>query len=368
MENIHTASYQERYEYKEEEERILRKLISKLNKIWRIIWNKKLWILGWAFVGASLFLVKTSFEDVTYEAILTFMIEEEDGGGLGGIASVLGQFGLGAVAGEDQNLEKITTLARTRKILHPVLLEKASIDGTFDFIANHIINIYELQEDWENDTLLNGLYFTHSDFSSFTKREKSGLKKVYDIMAGNEKHNLEGILKSGFSIETNILYINTTAINESLAIHLTESIYEKLSAFYIEETIKNPKQTFDILVQRTDSILLNLTNTQKKLAYLEAKSTERVTHDDRIRKKILSRDLQVLTLMYGEVLKTKETSGFILKNETPFFQVIDEPFSPIEPEEASLLLALFLGGILGGFLATAFFVARAIYSSNRLLY
>lgn len=365
MENNQTPTYPDRYDYEAEEERILRKLVAKLNKIRGIIWLKKYWIIGSAIAMASLFLAVAFFKDPTYEAILTYMIEEEDAGSLGSIASVLGQFGLGGVAGgEDQNLEKISTLAQSRKILHPVLLEQHTLDGTVDFIANHIINIYELQEKWENDTLLNSFYFTHADFDSFTKKERLGLKKVYDVIVGNEKAGIDPIMKTGFAVETKILYINITALNESLAIHLTESIYDKLSKFYIEETTKNPKQTFDIISQRADSILLSLTDTQKKLAYLEAKSTERVTHDDRIRKKILSRDLQILTLMYGEVIKTKETSGFLLKNETPFFQVLDEPFSPIEPEEPSFLLALLLGSVLGGGVATTFFVSRAIYSTS----
>ena len=352
------------YDYDVEEELIIQKLISKLNKLWITIWSKKFWIIGWAMVASSLFFTKAIFENPTYEAILTFMVEEEEGRGIGNIASVLGQFGLGGGAGKDQNLEKITSLTRTRKILHPVLLERMVVDGKLDFIANHIINIYELQDNWKKDTLLSEFYFVNDDFSSFSKKENLALNIVYNLVAGNEKKGTKGLLKSGFSIETNFLFINITAINESLAIKMTESIYEKLSAFYIEESIKNPKQTFDILVQRTDSILVELTNTQKKLAYLEAKNTARVTHDDRIRKKILSRDLQILSIMYGEVLKTKETSDFILKNETPFFQTIDEPFSPITPEESSKLLALLLGGILGGFLSTAFFISKEIYYSK----
>lgn len=361
MENITTLPPPDRYDYDYEEELILKKLLVKLNKLWHILWINKSWILLGAIVLAALASIKTVLSNPTYEATISFMVEEEEAGSIGNIASILGQFGLGGAAGGEQNLEKITTLAASRKIMHQVLLEKLEVDGKIDFVANHIINIYELRKKWEKDTLLNELSFIHNDFYSFNKKEKAGLKKIFNLVVGNDKQSLQGIMKTGFAKETGILFITIIAINESLAIQLTKSIYNNLSVFYIEESIENPKQTFEILTQRTDSLLTALTSTQKKLAYLEAKSGERVTHDDRILKKILFRDLQVQTIMYGEVLKTKETSGFLLSSETPFFQVIDEPFSPIAPDKPSLLLAIIIGSCLGGFLTAAFSVSRTIY-------
>ena len=61
--------------------------------------------------------------------------------------------------------------------------------------------------------------------------------------------------------------------------------------------------------------------------------------------------------------KNKETAEFILNNETPFFQIVDEPFKPLTKLESSILLQLIVGGLAGAILSILVAVLIFIISS-----
>ena len=66
--------------------------------------------------------------------------------------------------------------------------------------------------------------------------------------------------------------------------------------------------------------------------------------------------------MYAEVIKNKETSDFILKSETPYFQKLDEPRLPIEEDKGfGLIVMMILGMIAGGFVFSGFVIGRILW-------
>ena len=64
--------------------------------------------------------------------------------------------------------------------------------------------------------------------------------------------------------------------------------------------------------------------------------------------------------MYAEATKNREIADFSLASGTPDINIIDEPLPPLEPNAMSLLIELIKGGLLGGLLASGFFIARKI--------
>ena len=68
--------------------------------------------------------------------------------------------------------------------------------------------------------------------------------------------------------------------------------------------------------------------------------------------------------MYAEVIKNKETAHFILKSETPFFQVVDQSELPISAVPKGLVKQLVTGGFLGAFLLSLFFLGRTVYKQT----
>jgi len=59
-------------------------------------------------------------------------------------------------------------------------------------------------------------------------------------------------------------------------------------------------------------------------------------------------EVQMLTTMYGEVVKNLELSKTMAAIEEPLIQVIDVPRYPLERITASKTKGLILGGIIGG--------------------
>ena len=58
------------------------------------------------------------------------------------------------------------------------------------------------------------------------------------------------------------------------------------------------------------------------------------------------RDVEMLNLMYAEVLKNMEIAKFNLESQTPMLQLVDVPTYPLTMVKASKILYTLVGGIL----------------------
>ena len=325
------------------------------NEVWKY-W-KLVVIIPIPFIIYMLYQAITT--PVVYPASLTFMINEDQGGGMGGFGAILGIVGLGGGGGGKYNLDKVLELARSRKIMQQVLLEKMQLDGVDDYLGNHIIRTYKLHEEWEEDTTgLATFFFEDADFNVFNSLENKVLKKLHVKMIGGKE--VEGFVSSSFGKESGIMKLGVKTEAEKLTLILAEVVYDKLSAFYIDKSIEKQKKTFDIVEAKADSIKQLLNNTEYTLAKFKDSNRGLTTAKDRLREQQLLRDVRGYGMLYAETLKNLEIADFSLKSATPFVQLIDAPIAPLEPDGKSKILAILLGGILGGILAVAFIVIRKI--------
>jgi uncharacterized protein involved in exopolysaccharide biosynthesis len=60
-------------------------------------------------------------------------------------------------------------------------------------------------------------------------------------------------------------------------------------------------------------------------------------------------EIQVLSTMYGELLKNLELSRTLMAKEQPLIQLIDQPRFPLEKKKSSKLLTAVGGAFLMGF-------------------
>ncbi len=290
------------------------------------------------------------------------MIDEDDGGSsLGGASAILGQFGLGGVSGGKYNLDKIVELARSRRIIQRVLLDSVNIENKTDLFANHLIDIYDHHDSWEEDTMLQAFYFMEDTIAKTDRKANKAIKLLQAQLVGSPDEGIEGIIELTYGEDTNVFTLNCASRSEEFSISLATAIYNELSQFYIKETIEKPRQNFNIIKNRADSVLLELNATEQSLAYIGDRSGGVLMRRDRVKQDRLSRNVRILTLMYGEILKNKETSEFLLKTKTPFFQIIDEPTAPIDPNTPSIIKAIIIGGVLGGFLTVFFFFVKKLF-------
>jgi len=212
-----------------------------------------------------------------YKANLTFMLNEDESGGLGGLSALMGQFGFSAGATES-NLDKILQLSKARTITQNAIFEKATIQDKEDYIANHFIESFDKLNRWKGGGLLSFLAsedkyniddfrFTHDSVEIFTMLEKKALKKIHLLLAGNKES--PGCFHSEFSDLTGIMEFSVTSNNPDLSIVAVNNLFEKLSSYYVEKSVGKQEYDYNIIRSKYDSITYALSDVQNKLAYVQ---------------------------------------------------------------------------------------------------
>ncbi len=348
---------QEKY-YIQDDEITLKELILKLKEFWAYLWGQKVSIIVIALLMAIVFGLKAYLKPKEYQASLTFMVDEDTGGG-GGIGGILSQFGFGG-GGSEYNLQKILTLSKSMRIAKEVLLDTAAVEGKKDLLGNHIIDIYKFHEkkSWTKpENGLDGFYFGKK--SKSPKVQNRALKSVFGKVVGNEKTK-HPLYSSSVNDDTGIMTLSVKSKSADLSLSLVKTFFDHLSEYYVEKSTEKANSTFEILKQKTDSIYMVLGQKEYALAQFKDQNRSVYLNKVKVREQKLRTEITALQMAWGESLKNQEMANYALKEQTPFIQPIDIPFAPIAPLPNSLLKALILGSFLGGFLAVLFFVFRKI--------
>lgn len=344
----------------QDDEITLKELIEKILEFWREIWNKKWWIIALSLPFIAYFGYKAKSTDVTYTAHLTYLLNDGSGGG-GALAGILGSFGLGK--GGKINLDRIVELSRSRNIIHKVLFTQIPLDtfeGRKDYIANHLINLYKLDEQWTTKKKdFTGFLFKNNNIPSFDSKELAALKMLYGKVVGG-KDVKNPIFSNGFNEDTGILTISSTTVDEELSIMISNLVYNELKTYYTESATKGNQNTFEFVEAKTDSIFRLLRSKEFQLSSFNDSHRNLTDPGLLTQKKIMETEILKLKTMYAEATKNRELADFSLAAGTPDIAIIDEPLPPLEPNAMSLLIELIKGALLGGLLATGFFIARKI--------
>lgn len=335
---------------------ILQEYISELLKHWY-------WIILFSTPFVAFFVNTTHKEPTTYSAKLTFMVNDDEGGGIGALSGLAASFGFGGAASE-HNLDKMHTLLKSRSIIQQALFKKEGIEGKNDFFANHFLEKYQFFKDMDEDPSgLKEFRFSNNNFENFSKQENTVLKTIYSKIIGNLDSGIKPLLTSSINDKTGIMNMKFEGITEELSIKFVECIFEQLSHFYVDKTIEKQKKTYELTKSKVDSLRDVMNTTQYRL--LKMKDTRRnlTLRQYEVEELKLQRQLQVTTLVYGEALKNQEIADFALKSKTPFIQVIDTPIPPLYPNKSIItyIISAIVGGILGGAIAVTFFLGRKIF-------
>ena len=315
-----------------------------------------------ALLVAAYQLYKYSQYVPIYPATITFMVDEDEGNSSSGLTGMLSQFGLGGVRPVRYNLDKILELSKSRRVIQRTLFAKITIDGKEDFLANHMIRIYNLNPvPGEDDGKKDLFRFTHDSLQTFTRDENAALSAVYGLVIGSRDNPETALVTTDYSEDTNIMTLSAKTINEILSLELANNMFQSLSDYYISKAIEKSLKTYKIVSAKRDSILGELRSTEYRLANFKDRNRGLLMRVDQVGEIRLQREVTALSAMYAEVLKNTEVADFSLRNKTPFVQVIDAPILPIRPVEKSLIRQLLIGLIIGGVIGSVLILTRRIY-------
>lgn len=305
---------------------------------------------------AGLFVLYTLLQPNQYKGEISFVVTESRAGG-GGMSSVLSSFGLGALDQEGVNYNKIVSLAKSNRIHSQTLLDSSIVNGKKDLLGNHLIEIYEYEGEWKT---IDVYHLSSSNIDDLSLMEKRLLKKLINIVAGENNP----LFRISFDDESFVLSCSVITENEDFSIALVESAYENLSNFYVMQSISQSKETVGILTSRKDSLETILESKQVNLASLKDASSGIIYSQYEVSQLNLTREVQIATTMYLEVVKNLEMARFNLSNIKPFFTAVDMPFRPLEKVGGGWMKRGILGGFIGGFLSVMFIVLRRYISEE----
>lgn len=344
----------------------LKELIQTTERYIRHLWAKKIWIILIALLGGAYGFYKAYKTPVTYTAELTFMVNEDDGSSIGGLGSILGQFGLGGQSSSEYNLDKIIYLGLSKKIINAALLDSVYVANKNDLLANHIIKYYDLQATlWKKDSSLSNFSFQSDDLANFNAKALKAIRDLYIKTTGVPSDRSNALIQLGFHDQTGILKIEAFTPLEELSIAMTDVVYKNLSSFYISKSTEKQRATFENIQTKVDSIRTALNKAEYAVARFDDSKLGLVKRTDGLNRAYYQRDITVLQIMYGEALKNLEASSFMLKNATPFFQLIDKPAYPLKKNSASTVRNVILYAILAGLMLSIIFLL--IYSYKQIM-
>ena len=90
----------------------------------------KWWLVGAMVLFASIFLLNAYFKKITYPAKMTFVVNTNNSNSLnlGGVSSILGQFGLGRSARVGgTNIDRLVELSKSERIIQNALFQKVEM-------------------------------------------------------------------------------------------------------------------------------------------------------------------------------------------------------------------------------------------------
>lgn len=310
-------------------------------------------------IGAALGLAYSFTKKPVYTATLSFALEDEKSGGLGGALGLASSLGmdLGGGGGSIFTGSNLTELFKSRSMVEHTLLTPVIYKDKRISLAEMYIQENKWRESWEKKAQLKEIQFLpNADRKNYTRVHDSILGVMYQDLS-----------KTGLSVgqkdkKIAIITIDVNSTNELFAKYFTEALVKEVSDFYISTKSKKSRENMLILERQTDSIRRELNGAINGVAVAND-NTFGLNPAMNVRRAPSARrqvDVQANTAILTELVKQSEMAKVALRKETPLIQVIDQPILPLKKEKFGKGKGIVLGGILAGFLVVLVLIVRRI--------
>lgn len=339
----------------QEEEISLKELVEKIKAIWNYLVKKWVFILIAGIVGAAIGFAYAWLQPIKYESKLSFVVEESKAG-VGGLASLAGQFGFdigGVSSGGVFAGDNILLFLKSENLCRETLLTDYNLDGN-EILADRYAEVNEFKEEWAKNKRIGPI--------SFARYKDGNLPRLEDsLMQCITKRILEKDLAVGKpDKKATFIEVNVSMRDELLSKYFGERLVKIATDHYVESKIRLKALNVAKLQHRADSLGILLNNRTYSAA---ATQQGLVDANPGIRTapvvlEIASRDKTIIATIYAEVVKNLEISKVALSQETPTIQMVDQSTLPLKKEKVSKLISIIIGGILMGLFCILFLLIR----------
>ncbi|MBC7384381.1 MAG: hypothetical protein H7296_15550 [Bacteroidia bacterium] len=319
---------------------------------------KLFFVIG--FSGGVVGFIYASFQDPIYEARLTFILNENEPTSSFSLSSLAGLAGLGGGSAGNVSEDKLIFIANSRNLIGSTLLNETLIGGQKKLLANFYLEYYNLIPGFKSDTtLINFTGFTHLTLEQLNYQENKVMDKIVKTLFDGKSFTIDAKKKSGIVAQgAGIIELKFKSVSEEFSLLFIERLYDNLSKYYINKAVQRQLRNYNLIKARTDSIKEVLFNKEDYGAEMLDKNVRVIRMKGRVDMERTRRDVELLSLMYGEVMKNQEIAKFALDNQTPYFQTIDKPTYPLFIKKMSRMLAAILGAVLLSFVVFIWLIAK----------
>jgi hypothetical protein len=340
----------------------LKELIEKGKEWYAYLLSQWKIILLSGIIGAALGLTYSFMKKPVYTASLSFALEDEKSGGLGGALGLASSFGidLGGGGGSIFTGSNLTELFRSRRMVEQTLLSPVVLRGKTMSLAEMYIQNHEWRAEWDANPKYKSIQFVaNADRNNFTR--------VHDSILGVMYKNISkgGLVVGQKDKKVAIINIDVISTNELFSKYFTEALVKEVSDFYIETKSAKSRENMLILERQTDSIRRELNGAITGVAVAND-NTFGLNPAMNVRRAPSARrqvDVQANTAILTELVKQSELAKVTLRKETPLIQIIDSPILPLPKEKFGKAKGIVMGGFLAGFLVVLMLIVRRILGS-----
>ena len=333
-----------------EEDFSFAKMISARKKDLNYLWKFKIRILIIGLIGGALGAVMAYLWPVTYTAKLTFVVEEGKSGGGGLLSSLAGQMGfdIGGLTGGTSGVlagDNVLQLLTSQKMLKQTLLTPLDSGGKYT-LADKYADAYKLKVDWKDlkTNVKKETIMFPPDTRNYSRLQDSLLHEMIRKLAEKELSVSKPDKKLGF------FALTATLKNEELASLICTRLIDEATRFYIETKTKRLRTNVNRFQSRADSIgrLLNRKTYAAAGANAIMLDANPAFATLGVGAELQERDKRVLQTIYSEIIKNLEVSRSMLMQETPTFQIVDEPELPLKKNRMRYASGIAIGGLVIG--------------------
>ncbi|OFX70907.1 MAG: hypothetical protein A2X12_10180 [Bacteroidetes bacterium GWE2_29_8] len=342
-----------------QKELTLEELIFKYKVILKSLLKNWVLILAFSISLGILGLLLAYVKGDKYTAKITFIFENMQNDLLSNYSKIASQFGmaLGQGGGGVFDKENIIELIKSKKIIYRALLSETTIGKNRIKIVDYYIDSQKYRETWKDELKLKNIDFSKNN-SSDSLQKDSLLNAFYTKIT---KKYLSITKVGNFS---SIIELKVETKNEILSKILSEAILNSILDFYKFEMTTSSSKNISFLEQRTDSVKNALLIYENELASWEDSNLGLVKKEGFLKKRKLIRDIEILNIMYAELIKNLEISQISFANQQPVIQIIDTPKYPLDKSYISAPIAFIVGLFLGLFFSILFFTIKTILFYN----
>ncbi len=341
----------------ETDEISLKELIQKLKEVINYL-KTQLWILMLlGLLGGVAGYIYAKFQKPKYTAKLTFALAES-GDKLGGIGSIASQFGLdlmgtgsaGAFTGDN-----LLELMKSRLLVEKTLLTAVDSAGKSKLLVNQYIDFNKPKKPKPRkpkDPM--PVYFTGNE-------ENQGYSLAQDSFLAEVSEDLvkENLRVAKVEKKLAIVSVTFTGEDQWFAKNFTQILTQNVTEFYVKTKTGQMRKNVNMMEHKVDSVKQALGRAMYGVASEVDGNQFLVRGVAKVPQAKKQLEIQVLSTMYGELLKNLEISRTLMAKEQPIIQIIDTPKYPLKKKE----LKLYISTLYGVFIAV--FIAAIIILLNR---